>query len=65
MWVALFVSVIIYVPLFFWGRGNITVGEKFWDFRIHAREHVRDPEPSRQHSLNMIVYVIPLIMESQ
>jgi len=59
MWMALIVSLLLYVPLFFWGRGNITVGDKIWNFQIHQRGRVDDSRGSRPHSLSMIAY--PLV----
>jgi hypothetical protein len=59
LWVALVISILLYVPLFFWGRGNITVGDKLWSFRIHRAENVDDHGGSRRRSLSMIAY--PLV----
>jgi len=59
LWVALFVSVLLYVPLFFWGRGNITVGDKFWSFQIHRAGNVDDRGGSRRRSMSLLAY--PLV----
>jgi len=58
MWSSLFISVLLYIPLFFWGRGNITIGDRFWSFRIHRRQLVDDHDGQRRHSLTMIAYVV-------
>ena len=58
MWTSLFVSILLYIPLFFWGRGNITIGDNFWSFKIHKQQRVDDYDGLRRHSLTMIAYVI-------
>jgi hypothetical protein len=40
LWLALFASLIFYVPLAFWKRGNITLSSKqWWKFYIHRRSN--------------------------
>ena len=56
MWISLFTSILLYIPLFFWGRGNITIGDKFWSFKIHRRQR-NDDDGLRRHALAMIAYV--------
>jgi hypothetical protein len=60
MWIALFVSLILYIPLFFWIRGNITVGRNFWDVRFHKRGELNDPDGSRRRAMRMIAYASPV-----
>ena len=57
LWTSLFTSIILYIPLFFWGRGNVTIGDRFWNFKIHKRQVVDDPEGLRRRALSMIAYV--------
>ena len=64
-WTALLTSLIVYIPLFFWGRGNITIGDKPYKFRIHRQGHVYDPEGRRRRSLSMLAYVINTNLEYQ
>jgi hypothetical protein len=59
MWASLLISMIFYVPLSLWVRGNITLGDRFWNFRIHKRQRVEDPRGLRRHALNLILYVLP------
>ena len=57
-WLTLFISVILYVPLFLWARGNLHMAqEKWWKVQIHKRvkwdrEDLDDVRTRR--SLNMI-----------
>jgi hypothetical protein len=57
MWLSLLSSILIYVPLFFWGRGNITIGDRFWHFEVHKQQVLDDPDGVRRHALRMIAYV--------
>ena len=63
LWLTLFVSIFVYVPLFLWGRGYMTVDKTFW-WRIRLRwrpaafadsENERDRPPPL--SLNILGYV--------
>lgn len=40
IWAALVTSVVLYVPLFFWSQGNITVLDRWWKFKIHRKIHM-------------------------
>jgi hypothetical protein len=43
--------------LFFWGRGNVTIGENPWHFEFHSRQRIVDPHGLRRYALLMIAYV--------
>ena len=64
MWISLFVSSFLYIPMFLWGRGNITIGDKFWDFKIHKRQKIYDPHDLRRHALAMIAYVTRVVLKA-
>lgn len=63
LWITLFGSILAYIPLFFWARGNITVSlEHWWHIRFHSnKENVQgiDPDGRKRRSLGMIAY--PLV----
>ena len=65
LWSSLFTSILLYIPLFFWGRGNITIGDRFWNFKVHRRQGIDDPDGLRRHALRMIAYVIQPLPPSQ
>jgi hypothetical protein len=56
------VSILAYIPLFFWARGNITVStEHWWKITFHSsKENIQgiDPDGRRRRSLGMIAYVM-------
>jgi hypothetical protein len=60
LWVTLFVSLLAYIPLFFWSRGNITVSDKsWWKFSIHrTTDSFEDQDGHRSYALTMIAYVL-------
>jgi len=59
-WLTLLVSLLAYVPLFFWGRGNITVNQRKWfKFHCHRSEDCADDLSDRRRALKLIAY--PLI----
>ncbi|TRM70280.1 hypothetical protein BD626DRAFT_423053 [Schizophyllum amplum] len=61
-WITLCASILLYIPLYFWSRGNITIDDKcWWRFsfhRIHNNPHA-DPTGGRRQALIMISY--PLV----
>ncbi|KAL0956613.1 hypothetical protein HGRIS_002749 [Hohenbuehelia grisea] len=58
LWITLGVSFLVYIPLFFWSRGNISVDEDFWcRASFHRSKDVDEKE--RRASFAMIAY--PLI----
>ncbi|KAH9052532.1 hypothetical protein EDB87DRAFT_1722850 [Lactarius vividus] len=68
MWIALFASLVMYVPLHFWMKGNLSVdGEKWYKIRL-VKSDVADSEYSkRRATLGILFYplayslmVIPL-----
>jgi len=58
------VSILAYIPLFFWARGNITVStEHWWKITFHSSKkniHGIDPDGRRRRSIGMIAYVMIL-----
>jgi hypothetical protein len=65
VWSALFLSIVLYIPLFFWSLGYLTPDKQvWWKFRIHARTpwaRETDSEINRRRSMNMIAYAHPLL----
>jgi len=65
LWLTLFVSILSYIPLFFWAQGYITVDpQRWWKFRFHKRighdaQSDDADRQSRRRSLGMIAY--PLV----
>ncbi|KAI0266783.1 hypothetical protein BC834DRAFT_113145 [Gloeopeniophorella convolvens] len=58
LWFALFTSVAMYVPLYFWAEGRISVDEvKWYKFYIHKPEE-RIEYTQRRASLGMLAYPI-------
>src|ERR1700735_4014890 len=63
LWLTLFVSILSYIPLFFWAQGYITVDpQRWWKFRFHKRighdaQSDDADRQSRRRSLGMIAYV--------
>jgi hypothetical protein len=57
MWITLFFSLVVYVPLFFWMRGNIAYKEySFWKFSFSTpREPFLLISSRRRRSLVMLV----------
>jgi hypothetical protein len=45
MWLALFASVILYIPLYFWKEGHLSVDERKW---YKLRFHRHEPHNFRQ-----------------
>lgn len=65
LWLTLFVSVLLYVPLCFWARGNISVDPRYWwIIRVHKRSDMVsiDPDGWRRRSLGMIAYPLVYIV---
>ncbi|KIM92305.1 hypothetical protein PILCRDRAFT_118109 [Piloderma croceum F 1598] len=62
IWIAMFVSFLTYVPLFFWARGNITVSPMhWWKFMVRRDNNLVqdiDPDGRKRRSICMIVYPI-------
>jgi len=58
VWLALFASLLLYIPLFFLSRGNITTDDNvWWKFHIHRRSpNAPGLEGERRRSLSMIAY---------
>ncbi|KAF8893529.1 hypothetical protein BD779DRAFT_1506741 [Infundibulicybe gibba] len=65
LWITLGFSIVAYVLLFFWSRGNITVNENsWWKFKIHRRHSLSDEEDGeRGYSLTLlpIPYSYPVV----
>jgi len=57
LWITLITSIILYVPLFFWSQGNLSVDpEIWWRFRIHRRPDVLDFEGRRRRAFAILAY---------
>ncbi len=56
-WIALFASVVMYIPLYLWAEGRLSIGDKWYKF------HLSQPNPNveyaqRQASLGMLLWVM-------
>ncbi len=54
MWMALFASVVMYIPLYLWAEGRLSTGDRWYKFRLNQP----DPNvgsPKRQASLGMLL----------
>ncbi|KAH9048332.1 hypothetical protein EDB84DRAFT_263787 [Lactarius hengduanensis] len=57
MWIALFVSVVMYLPLYFWTKGRLSVNpEKWYKFRLGKSDGEYCEYPQRQAALGMLFY---------
>lgn len=57
LWITLFISIITYIPLYFWSCGNITFDDiSWWKFTIHRADHSEELKGIRRHSLIMLLY---------
>jgi len=62
MWCALFISCLLYIPLFLWSQGYLSPdNEVWWKFRFHTRSQwaLTDLNVKRRRSMTMIAY--PLV----
>ncbi|THH21357.1 hypothetical protein EW146_g174 [Bondarzewia mesenterica] len=60
IWLALFTSFCVYVPLYYWKKGNLSVDpEKWWRFRVHPRRADREGVQESERALSMLAY--PLV----
>jgi len=58
-WITLGCSIIVYIPLFLWSRGNLTMDENsWWRFSIH-KSRLTNPSETRRQSYALIAY--PLV----
>lgn len=60
IWLALFTSFLVYIPLYYWSKGNLSVDpEIWWRFRVHPRnaEGVEAGESKRA----MLMLAYPLV----
>ncbi|EIN11964.1 hypothetical protein PUNSTDRAFT_125070 [Punctularia strigosozonata HHB-11173 SS5] len=54
LWLALGVSIALYIPLWLWKRGNITIDDhKWWSFELHRQREYRS-----LRSMDMLAYPI-------
>ncbi|KAI4521532.1 hypothetical protein GGG16DRAFT_86885 [Schizophyllum commune] len=61
-WITLCASFLLYIPLYLWSRGNITIDDtRWWRFSIHSvkNDPQADPTGRRKQALIMIAY--PLV----
>jgi hypothetical protein len=67
LWLTLLVSIMSYIPLFFWARGYITVDpQRWWKFTFHIKVILDAPaddldRQSRRRALGMIAYVLSFL----
>ncbi|KAH9083445.1 hypothetical protein EDB83DRAFT_15305 [Lactarius deliciosus] len=54
IWIALFASVIMYIPLYFWTKGRLSVDPDKW-YKFHLSES-DDEYPQRRAALGMLFY---------
>ena len=59
MWTSFLFSLLLYIPLSLWVRGNITIGNRFWKFQFHKRQQMEDRKNLRRLALSLIAYVPP------
>jgi len=58
-WITLAFSIVIYVPLWLWSRGNISINEhSWWKFTLQRADSNADPalKGNRRRSLMMLAY---------
>jgi hypothetical protein len=57
LWLALFVSILCYIPLLFWSLGYITMNDTdpWWKFHVHLSKQGH-PDKARLNSFYIIVY---------
>ncbi|KAA1473968.1 hypothetical protein DENSPDRAFT_840507 [Dentipellis sp. KUC8613] len=57
LWITLGTSIIVYIPLFLWSQGIMSVDEhRWWRFRMHPLRKAQDFEPRRRFALSMLAY---------
>ncbi|KAI0040915.1 hypothetical protein FA95DRAFT_1646065 [Auriscalpium vulgare] len=58
LWVALFSSVVVYVPLYFWSQGTLSVSAtRWWRFHVHRPAHAQGADGARRRrALGMLAY---------
>lgn len=63
LWTALFTSILVYTPLFFWSQGMLSVNSsQWWRFRFHRSSPlVPDDDGRKRRALSMLAYVLILI----
>jgi len=56
LWIALFASAILYIPLYFWAEGRLSVDEESW-YKIHMSDPDQRVEyAQRRAALGMLLY---------
>jgi hypothetical protein len=51
LWVVLFVSILLYVPLYLWSEGRLSVDEMKW-YKFHMRSPEEDTKSGYAQRLN-------------
>jgi len=66
LWLALFISILLYTPLYFWSEGRLSVDENKWyKFHMHAPKHKTGLEyAQRRAAWRMLLQVIHLSRET-
>ncbi|KAH9978625.1 hypothetical protein BGW80DRAFT_1455397 [Lactifluus volemus] len=56
MWFALFASVVMYITLYFWAQGRLSVDEEKW-YKFHLKKSDDSlKRPERRHALRLLFY---------
>jgi len=58
LWLTLFISILLYIPLYYWSEGRLSVDENRWyKFHMHAPRHrVRSEYAQRRAARRMLFY---------
>ncbi|TFY64241.1 hypothetical protein EVG20_g6012 [Dentipellis fragilis] len=57
LWITLGTSIVVYIPLFLWSQGIMSVDEhRWWRFHMHPLRKAQDFEPRRRFALSMLAY---------
>ncbi|KII92419.1 hypothetical protein PLICRDRAFT_89020 [Plicaturopsis crispa FD-325 SS-3] len=61
LWLTLATSIIVYIPLYFWKRGNLDIdGSRWFSVKFHRTDGARhDPDIGKRRSFDMLAY--PLV----
>lgn len=57
LWIGLFTSILVYVPLFLWSQGMLSVdASQWWRFRFHRARNIPDDDARKRRALSMLAY---------
>jgi hypothetical protein len=54
LWMALFASVVMYIPLHLWAEGRLSIGDRWYKFHLSHTEHEVE-YVQRRASLGMLL----------